>query len=125
MTYIRWVLEDPVALTTWTLPRNPYEMSTPVVPHRTSTMPGGLAFRRGAIPVPWSFKVRIRTQAEYDLFLAWSLKPNAIRITDHLSRIHLVMPKHFDPVPRRSQVGQHWRFESTFHALYIKRETTP
>lgn len=122
---IRWILTDPVTATSWTLPRNPFEMTTPVVPHQTSVMPGGLAFRKGRKPVPWSFRVRVRSKAEYDLFLEWAAKPNSILITDHLSRVHRVMPLHFDPVPRRSRHEQHWRFDSTFKGLYIRRETTP
>lgn len=121
---IRWILTDPSGLQpTWTLPRNPYLMDSPVVPHRTSVMPGGLAFRKGPVPMPWSFKIRLKTEAEYDLMRAWSQLPNNILITDHLSRVHRVMPIQFDPNPRRSRHEQHWRFDATFKTLYVRRET--
>jgi hypothetical protein len=120
---IRWILEDPVTTAVWTLPRNPYAMDSPVVPHRTSVMPGGLAFRKGATSIPWSFKIRLKTQAEYEQMLAWSQVPNSILITDHLGRVHRVVPLHFDPASKRSRHEQHWRFDATFKALYVRRET--
>lgn len=120
---MKWVLHDPVAGDSWTMLRNPFEMATPVVPNRTQPMAGGLAFRKAPLPSPWQFKGRVKTQDEYDILLGWASRPNAIEITDHLGRIHVVVPTQFDPVPRRSRHTVAWRFDYTFKGLYLRRGT--
>lgn len=119
----KWLLTDPVTSETWTFVRSPFEMATPTRPHRTQVMPGGLAMRKGTLPSAWSFRGYLRTKEEYDTLLEWSKKPNAIEITDHVGRVHEVMPQSFDPVPRRARQGVPWRFEYTFRALYLRRVT--
>lgn len=117
----KWIFTDPVGLDTLTFVRNPFEMATPTRPHRTQVMPGALAYRKGQLPTPWSFRGHLNSQDEYTFFRIWADKPNAIQITDHLGRVHEVMPQSFEPVPRRTRQGNQWRFEYTFRALYMRR----
>lgn len=119
----RWRFADTTSSETWTFVRNPFEMASTVQPHRTTGAPHGLALRPGDMPFAWTFRGHLKSQEEYAALLAWSVKPAPIRITDHLGRIHRVLPQGFDPKPRRSRPGRHWRFEYTFKALYLERET--
>ena len=123
----RWTLTDPVAGDTYMMRANPKAMTTPVVPHRTTTSARSIkgvirAFRAPDAPTTWSFVGRLRSVEEYNALRDWAGRANRIVIQDHLGRKHQVMPQSFEPTPvEKSGVGNEWLFDYTFKALYFKR----
>lgn len=121
----RWTLHDPVAADTWQMRNNPRQMSSPVRGQRTTTgrIRGVVrALRAPQMPMSWTFNGRLHRKEDYDALEEWAGRPNAIEITDHLGRVHRVVPQSFDPVPvEKSGVGNPWLFDYTFTALYLKR----
>lgn len=124
MILTKWVFDDGVN-PPYRMVRNPREMTSVAVPQQTTSWPalgrGRLAFRTGRRPVPWEFSGVVSTQEDYDALLAWSKHGTAFQITDHLGRVHEVIPVSFEPKPRRSRKEKNWRFDYTFKALYVRR----
>lgn len=106
---------------------NPATMSHPGVQHRTTVTPGGFDGRQRALRAPdlpgtWSFSGKVRTKVDYDALLAWAQVSGRIRITDHLGRVHEVLPQSFEPEPvPRNGVANPWLFAYTFKMLYLRR----
>jgi len=123
----RWVISDVAGSTSYQMVRNPKTMGSPIRTHRTTTTPVGIDGRRRGVRAPdlpgqWSFAGRLRSKAEYDALLGWANYQARVRITDHLGRLHEVMPLAFEPVPvPRSGEGNPWLFDYTFKALYVRR----
>jgi hypothetical protein len=98
----RWIFHDPVASTSWTVPRNPIRMNFPSPRRSIDTLP---ADRNGKIaammtpptPVEVSFEGTLTGQTHHDTLLAWTRKSNQVTITDHLARPWTVLLTSFEP----------------------------
>lgn len=124
MILTKWVLHDPVAGDSYTMTRNPRTMTSVTPSNQTNTWPTAfavrLAFRTGRKPTPWEFTGAVAARVDYEAMDDWARRPNAIEVTDHYGRVHLVVPVSFEPKPRRSR-SNYWRFDYTFKALYVRR----
>lgn len=119
----RWVLKDLETSETYVLPRNPKEMASPTMPHRTTANAGHrrTGFRQGRIPTSWTFRGKVTTKAEYEALQSWAGR-DRVEIIDHRLRVHEIIPVGFEPTPRRSGLHQlAWCFDYTFRALYVRR----
>ena len=124
----KWQLYDPVALDTLIFGHNPITMTSMAQGHATkstatSPIDGKVrAYRQPDKPFLWSFSGKVRTKADYDALLAWTARPNRLRLTDHFGRVHDVLPQRFLPTPvERSGMGNPWLFAYTFETLYYRR----
>lgn len=128
---VRWIFID--GTTTWTVPINPNEMSTPYASKRRQTMgnSGGPANRAGTIytlqapvvPHEWTFGGVIRTEDHHNQLLAWSQKNRPVRITDHFGRTWEVLIVQFDATDRRPTANNAWRMKYTMRTLMLGRVT--
>lgn len=125
----RWLFAPAVGSipAAYRFPQNPAAMTHPGLQHRTTTSPAGIDGRQRALRAPdlpstWSFTGKVRSKADYDALLAWSRVSGRIRVTDHLGRIHEVLPQAFEPVSvAKSGVPNPWLFTYTFKTLYLRR----
>lgn len=124
----RWTFYDPVALDTYVFVKNPSKMTTIEPKHRTTAVPISpvdslrRATRLPDLPFQWSFTGRLRSKTEHDTFVNWAGRQNRIRVTDHLGRVHEVLPKLFGPTPlERLGTPNPWLMDYTFETLYIRR----
>lgn len=128
MTLLRWVFTDPTTAETYTFPRNPNGMTSPYLPQVTTPMARTIdgrarAARALAVPVEWSFKGDIRTQAHHDALAAWAAKDHRVHVTDHLARTWEVMLTQFDADEQRPRLSTPWRFTYQMRALIYRRIT--
>lgn len=123
MSVVRWIFID--GATTWTVPINPNEMSTPYPPKQRQAMGNraGTIFTLQRPPVPheWTFSGVIRTQAHHDELLTWSQKNKPIRITDHYGRTWEVLITGFNAEDRRPTQQTPWRMKYTMRTLMLGR----
>jgi hypothetical protein len=124
---IRWIFTDPVAAPsdpnkTWTVPRNPREMESPIPP-RSITGAGNLAGQvipyEGTVqPHQWSCRGRVLNQGHYVKLMLWRSKQNRFTITDHYGRVLTVAPIKLS-VTARATVHNYWdgEYEFTFMTL--------
>lgn len=124
----KWRLYDPVALDTLIFTHNPLSMTSLAQPHTTKSMPASpidgnvRAVRTPDHPFVWSFSGKIRSSADYDALLAWCQRPNRLRLTDHVGRVHELLPQRFSPTPvEKSGVANPWLFAYTIDTLYFRR----
>lgn len=128
----RWTLVDTVTSEAWEFPRNPHEMTSPHPPKNTvifSRSPIGGAGTEGVsrvlqfrqAPYEWSFTGRIRTQAHYDSFVAWTKKTGRLQLTDHLLRTWSIRITAVDLTEERPTARTAWRFEYTVKATIYGR----
>ena len=122
------MLRDPIALDSFQFTHNPASMTSMAQPHTTKAMPASpidgnvRALRSPDHPFIWSFSGKIRTKADYDALLAWTSRPNRLQLTDHLGRVHEVLPQRFSPTPvEKSGVVDPWLFMYTIDCLYYRR----
>ena len=125
---IRWSLYDPVAMDTLAFPNNPSSMTSMAQPHVTRSMAMSpidghvRAIRTPDHPFVWSFSGKLRTKADYDAMLAWTHRPNRLRLTDHFGRVHEVLGQRFSPTPvEKSGERNPWLFVYTVDTLYYRR----
>lgn len=118
MSTVRWILHDPVADETWTMPINPDSGSE--FPYRR-TFAAGTGWRKDDRVRLFEQKPRgeefnwsgvIRTQAHYDALLAWASKSNAVTLTDHIGRQLRIYITSFEPVDRKPtrRLSTRWRY---------------
>ena len=124
----RWQLYDPIVHDTLTFRHNPQTMTSMAQGHTTksqalSPIDGKTrALRSPDKPFTWSFTGKVRTKDEYDALLAWSRRPNRLRLTDHVGRVHELLPQRFSATPvERSGTGNDWLFSYTIDTLYFRR----
>jgi hypothetical protein len=124
----RWQFYDPVVHDTLHFTRNPASMTSMAQGHTTKSLAispvnGKVrAFRAADKPFVWSFTGKTRTKTDYDALLAWANRPNRLQLTDHLGRVHDVLPQRFSPTPvEKSGEGNPWLFAYTFDCLYYRR----
>lgn len=123
---IRWVFHDPSdtnpATATWTMPRNPREMTSPSLERSISTRGslGGkvIAFEGAPSGRPWTFKGRMLNRALYDALTFWAAKRNRFTITDHFGRVITVVPRSFDFAPKGTP-RNYWDGEYEFNAVVV------
>lgn len=124
---MRWQLHDLVADETYTFKHNPKVMTSMAPPHQTKSMARAIdgkvrGLRTPDHPFVWSFSGKVRNKSEYDTLLAWSRRPNRLRLTDHVGRVHDVLPQKFSATPvEKSGMGDPWLFEYTIETLYLRR----
>lgn len=123
----RWQFHDPVATDTYVFPKNPVSMGT-IQPKQATTSSARSAVdgkirstRTQTAPFQWSFAGRLRSQSEYGVMLDWVSRPNAIQVTDHLGRVHLVLGKSFTPAEVAAGGRNSWLMSYTLETLYLKR----
>lgn len=130
MTTTRWILYDPVAVETWTMPINPDSVSP--IPARKRS----LRFARGqradqrvrtmATPAPigeFTWAGVIRTEAHYNTLVAWAKKTNAIQVTDHRGKVYRVFINSFDPTDRPPTRRTSWRLRYTMKTSLLEGPT--
>lgn len=92
----QWILTDPLDSSTYALPHNPREASSPG-PHRRQTetfAPVGadIPFARSTpVLVEWTFSIRYYDATEVAALRDWCRKKRLIHITDHLGRTYEVV----------------------------------
>lgn len=122
----RWTFTDLATSEVWRLPRNPRRMGSIHGPRRGDNsgrdpLTGVVRITRSPTGgFEWSFEGRIHSELEYDTFLSWS-KRSKVRVTDHLGRAHLVIPKVFEPTSMLSGDANPWLHAYTFKTLYLGR----
>lgn len=112
------------------MPINPDSVSP--IPARTRA----LQFARGqradqrvrtfATPAPvgeFSWAGVIRTEAHYNTLVAWAMKTNAIRVTDHRGKQYRVFIKAFEPVDRPPTRKTNWRLRYTMKTSLLEGPT--
>lgn len=131
MATIRWVFTDPndtdPNTATWTMPRNPREMTSPLLQRNISTngsLGGKTILSEGAqVGRSWTFKGRMLNREMYDMLLFWHGKRNRFTITDHFGRVITVAPTTFDFTPKGTPKN-YWDGEYEFNAIVVG-VTTP
>jgi len=113
---------------TLAFPNNPSSMTSMAQPHVTRSMAMSpidghvRAIRTPDHPFVWSFSGKLRTKADYDAMLAWTHRPNRLRLTDHFGRVHEVLGQRFSPTPvEKSGERNPWLFVYTVDMLYFRR----
>ena len=124
----RWQLYDPVVHDTLTFRRNPQSMTSMAQGHTTkaqarSPIDGHVrTIRTPDKPFTWSFSGKLRSKDEYDALLAWTQRSNRLRLTDHVGRVHELLPQKFSATPvEKSGAGNDWLFTYTIDTLYFRR----
>lgn len=123
MTVVRWVFFDPSDSSSYTVPVNPNQMTSPFPDKNTelgvqSPVTGQYRISRlPTMPVEWSFGGRIYDAAHHDALLEWSKRPNLIEVTDHLGRTFSVLLKEFAPTERYPTALNYDRYEYEMNAL--------
>lgn len=125
---MRWIWYDPRLDETWSMDRNPDQMTTPHPPKNSTIFSrsiGGLnsigngvsrvlQFRQ--TPFEWQFSGNIRTQAAHDLLMSWVKRSNRLHITDHLDRTWEVRIDACDVEEQRQSHSNAWKFRYTVKA---------
>jgi hypothetical protein len=123
---IRWVFTDPHDTNsntrTWTVPRNPAEMTSPLPPRNISssgTVSGAILAQEGAAGgYQWSFKGRLVNRAHYDNLILWKNRQNRFTITDHFGRVITVLPVKLDHTPKNTP-HNYWNGDYEFTCLVV------
>lgn len=125
---MRWQFYDPVATDTMVFGNNPATMTSLVQPHTTkslvcSPIDGRVrAWRTPDHPFAWSFTGKLRTKDDYDAFIDWAARPNRLQLSDHVGRVHEILPSRFSPTPvEKTGTGNPWLFAYTVDCLYYRR----
>lgn len=120
MTTQRWTFYDPVALTSYTVPRNPNVMTNiPTVARNLRHAPawGGddrvVSYELPSDPLTFEFGGSIADEAHYNALLSWAQVDNEIIITDHLGRSFLVFITAFQPTEQQPTRRNPWRITYT------------
>ena len=126
----RWVLYDPVADESWTMPINPDSMKP--VPVKARNMrhavghpkdPQTRTFVAAPEQRPWGWAGVIRTEAHYAELLRWARKGNPIVVTDHLDRLFTVVLTSFQPTDRRPTQTVTWRLRYAMDVVLLAGPT--
>lgn len=128
MSTKRWIFIEVDTGATYTVPINPDSASSPFPDRQIQQVYGSRegynrmrSFETPAPPKEWEFGGVIRTQAQHDTLRAWSKKPGAINITDHLDRTFQVVFQDFQATDRSPTPNTPWRQRYTMSALILRR----
>ena len=110
----RWLLTDPVAVTTYTFEVNPNQMSSVFADRQTMSGPSVVAgsirlIRQVEQPKEFSFSGNYRSQAQYDQLLLWCQKGYAVELSDHFDRDWSVILLAFDVDEKKPSQRVEWK----------------
>ena len=125
----KWRFEDPYEddpdLKYYTLAINPNSMSAPfperaISAENTVASNGNTIIWEGNIPpAEWQFSGFVLTEQEYENLRAWVYdKKTRLYVRDHFKRRILIVPKKFEPTPKRSR-DHYWAHQYTISCLVL------
>ena len=132
----RWILQDPKADESWTMPINPDRMTSPhpkkSLRHAYGVWLGGKPYgpeSRDAIRTfltppsltEWQWEGVIRSEEHYQAYVHWTEKSHEVRVTDHLGRTWEVLFSRFEPEDRRPMKNVPWRLRYKVTAQITRR----
>ncbi len=117
----RWRITSLDGTESWTMPRNPSEMTSPWptkgLTVRPTTAKDGqtLLFASRATPTEWQFSGTLVTQEHYDALFYWYNRDLRCYVYDHYDRRLRCFLTNFNAVPARS-VNHPWRHTYSVNA---------
>lgn len=114
--------------TSWTVPINPYEMTSPIPPknitsrHTTATNGQAIIFEGSPAPHSWSFKGAILGFEHFLELQRWFEKKQRVLLDDHFGRRFTIYITSFDPIPKRRR-NRYWSHDYSVEALTLKYQS--
>lgn len=122
----RWLFEDPALATSWRVPRNPDQMTSPFQQRSTKADVMGPEARPRSWRQPqdlteWSFSGSIASGTHHDDLLFWLQKPGLLQITDHFGRTFEVKVTEYQINERKPTQANAYRGTYSVKTLVLRR----
>lgn len=116
----RWKFATLDGLETYTMDMSPNEAASPIQGRSvawTYSREGYTGTRAGRVPTTWSFSGTLRTEEQFEAFVAWLNKRVKIRVTTDLGETYVVRLVSFVPEAARSRRQAPHRHTYVFNCL--------